>query len=110
MYCLHTWKVQEVPKKGEGEGWIQKWWSKLTVKSRVCMLSFGNTLENSMMSGKELIQTKFKLKVNSKKKQMTHEVWIDNILEYGVTVTSSKQLLGYVGLSSYSGIDKMGIV
>ena len=45
-----------------------------------------------MMSEKELIQTKFKLKVNSKKKQMKHVVWIDNILDYGATVTSSKQL------------------
>ena len=44
-----------------------------------------------MMIEKELIQTKFKLKINSKKKQMKHVVWIYNILEYGVTVTSSKQ-------------------
>ena len=45
-----------------------------------------------MMSEKELIQTKFKLKVNSKKKQMKHVVWIDNILDYVVTVTSYKQV------------------
>ena len=44
-----------------------------------------------MMIEKELIQTKFKLKVNSKKKQMKHVVWIDNILDYGVVETSNKQ-------------------
>ena len=53
------------------------------------MSIFEDTLENSMMSGKELIQNKFKLIVNKKKKQMKDVVWIDNILEYGVTVTIS---------------------
>ena len=47
---------------------------KIKVKKQSRYFEFDDTLKNSMMIEKELIQTKFKLKINSKKKQMKHVV------------------------------------
>ena len=66
---------------------------------------------NSIVWAAEQTKRKMYLKYTWTVRKLTIlGVWMDNILEYGITVNFFKSTDTYVGLNFYSELDKMGIV